>query len=104
MTTSPASTPLTVALIEAGYNDDRYLGWGYLNERRNADPALVAVADALVIRLANQERWTAEILFHWLNSKNGRWFADEIFGGSAFDNATLYRRYFAKVDFVPEAD
>lgn len=70
---------LTTQDITNGYDDTRWLGWGYLGERiRHADTA--ARADAIVLRFAAQHGWNAEDLFHWANSKDGRWFGDWAFG------------------------
>jgi hypothetical protein len=65
--------------IEAGLEDERWLGWGYLGERSRTDDT--AAADALVLRFAAERGWDAEDLFHWANSKDGRWFGDWAFGG-----------------------
>lgn len=79
---------LRVALFDAFTADDRWLGFGYLGERRNAlqgHSALVErvpAIDALVIAHATAAGWDADTLFHWANSKDGRWFADVVFGGS----------------------
>lgn len=76
-------------------DDERHLGWGYIGERRRelewtADPdvqpiavrhARVAQADATITAHAEARSWSDEDLFTWANSKNGRWFADCVFGG-----------------------
>lgn len=71
-------------------HDDRWLGLGYLGERHHAldnsdpeapaQPALVEFADTFVLDVTID--WTADELFHWANSKDGRWFGDLVFGGS----------------------
>jgi hypothetical protein len=88
MTTKTATT-LTVADIEAGYEHDGWLGFGYLGERRFAIAAVrsgerefvnVTAADELVLRIANEQGWTPEQLFDWANSKLGRWYGDVTLG------------------------
>jgi hypothetical protein len=84
---------LTAADIEAMYANDNWLGFGYLGERRNmlittdseAAPEaerrlLVEAVDQRLLDHANAEGWTDDDLFAWANSKNGRWFADTMFG------------------------
>jgi hypothetical protein len=70
---------LTTKDIEAGYEDERWLGWGYLGERDRTDGPTDR-ADAIVLRFAAERGWDAEDLFHWANSKDGRWFGDWAFG------------------------
>jgi hypothetical protein len=81
---------LTQTDLEDGYNNPQWSGFGYLGARRNAlqdgdheappQPALVAAADAYLIRRANRLGWTAADLFRWANSKLGRWYGDVWFG------------------------
>ena len=78
--------PHTTATLDRMELDDRWLGFGYLGERRNAltstdpgapaDPERVARMDADVLEEANIEGLTYDQLFAWANSKDGRWFAD----------------------------
>lgn len=75
--------PLTVANIEAGYDDERYLGWGYLHGRQDLTAAERARADALVLDYANTHGWNYERLFAWCNSRPGRHFADSPFTAGA---------------------
>jgi hypothetical protein len=83
MTTKTTRTDLTVDDIEAGYANDAWLGFGYLGERQRAgsSPAGIAAADAYLLSIANAQGWTPDELFAWLNSKNGRHFGDDAFGG-----------------------
>ncbi len=85
--------------------DERWLGWGYLGERKRfldeTDPdtlagsmtpadrvAYIAKLDAQVLTYAAGQRWSAEKLFRWANSRTGRHFADWMFGSSySFDHA-----------------
>lgn len=75
------TTRLTVADIEAGYDNDGWEGYGYLGERERAYRAAKTrgaadMADAAVLLHANANGWSAERLFEWLNSKAGRWFME----------------------------
>lgn len=87
--TPTATAPLTTTNIEAGYDHDEWLGYGYLGQRRLAldvsdgesEPlevmeARVAVADEMVLFHANRLGWTGAQFFAWLNSKYGRWVAE----------------------------
>lgn len=82
---------LTTADLDRMESDDRWLGFGYLGERRNrreyaatelADraqtAALVELArmDRDVLEEANVEGLSYDDLLVWANSKAGRWFAD----------------------------
>ena len=80
---------LTVADIEAGYDHDEWLGFGYLGQRRLATDvsdgesqplevieARIGVADEMVLFHANRLGWSAADLFTWMNSKYGRWTAE----------------------------
>lgn len=69
-------TTLTVGDIARGYEDDRWLGWGYLGGRRHLDVETRDRADAIVLDYANAHRWSADRLFEWMNSRPGRHFAD----------------------------
>jgi len=84
MTTSTHAR-LTQDDIEAGYANDEWLGWGYLGERQtycvtSTGRRRVATADRALLAHANDNLWTAETLFDWLNSKLGRWYGDSVFG------------------------
>lgn len=104
-------TALTVADIEAGYEHDShdgcdgFLGFGYLGGRLSAESAAsagewpggptlaaIAAADEAALAIANAKRWNRERLFTWLNSKDGRWYADEVLGSGA-DPAKVASRY-----------
>jgi hypothetical protein len=86
---------LTAADIEAMYNNENWLGFGYLGERRNllttddseAAPLrerqlLVEATDQRLLDHANDNGWTCDELFTWANSKLGRWFGDAMFGST----------------------
>lgn len=79
---------LTVDDIEAGYADDRWGGFGYLNERQHAMATAAgrrdaAKADARILAYANAQGWTPEDLFQWTNSTYGRHFGDSFRGGES---------------------
>ena len=89
---------LTIKDIEAGYENESWLGFGYLGERRNAIAAVrsgewefanVTAADTIALEVANAKHWTPERFFEWLNSKDGRWFADMTIGSHDFDAARV---------------
>ena len=73
---------LTTANIEYAYRNGEWLGFGYLGERRNAaeEGKDVSAADAKALEAANRAGLTGAEFFEWLNSKNGRWYADCMFG------------------------
>lgn len=80
---------LTIEDIKAGYDNEAWMGWGYLGERETAaldsevTIATIDRADALALRLANEIGMTADQFFAWLNSRPGRHYADAtIHGGS----------------------
>lgn len=79
--------------FERMMRDDRWLGFGYLGERRNfiagltesGVPANVAAdalhdVDELVHSEAAAKLLTYDQLFAWANAKVGRWFADLFLG------------------------
>jgi hypothetical protein len=72
----------------AGYDNPNWCGVGYLRVRQYAldgdedtapQPDRVAEADLRALEVANARGWSAEDLFEWLNSKNGRWYGDSWF-------------------------
>lgn len=83
MTTAAAT--LTATDLEAGYHDERWLGWGYLGERSRALDAgqhtQVVAADGALLTAATERGWDYEALFAFANSRPGRWFGDVAFGG-----------------------
>lgn len=84
--TTRETNMLTTADLDEMTRDDRWLGYGYLGERRNllaggdpeapARPELVAEMDTAVLEAATTRGLTRDELFHWANSKDGRWYAD----------------------------
>lgn len=71
------TSELTALDIERAYDDERYLGWGYLNGRNDLSPSIRSAADGTVLDYANRNGWNYEALFAWMNSRPGRWFADD---------------------------
>jgi hypothetical protein len=75
---------LTTADLDRMTRDDRWLGFGYLGERRNAhaavaagevDPRQSGIAEQMdddVLEAANTEGLTYDELLEWANSKLGR--------------------------------
>ena len=83
----------TVETIEKMTTDPRWLGFGYLGERRNLRAEvvsgerfrtdvidLIARADALALAQANMYGLDADTFFHWANSIQGRKYGDCWFG------------------------
>jgi hypothetical protein len=92
--TETSMTENTAGIFEQMMTDDRWLGFGYLGERRNqlaiGHADAVAAADAVVIATANRKQLSDEQLFEWANSKNGRWFADCYFGSHTHHTDNQY--------------
>lgn len=88
-----AAQALTLADLIAGYSHEDFGGYGYLGGRQTtlsnlaykvdmtAGLAEVAAADQFVLDTANGRGWDAERLSQWANSRDGRYFADAVFGG-----------------------
>ena len=93
---------LTRSDLAAAYNRDDFEGFGYLGGRRYAFANLateanvsdklaeIIYADDNILAVANLRGWDADRLFEWVNSKNGRWFADCAFGGRGIEQALRY--------------
>ena len=93
MTTTTATT--AGHLFDRFANDDRFLGFGYIGERRNfldADAERVAEADETILEHVRDMGWTADELFAWGNSKDGRWFSDMALGCNDLRGAMRYLR------------
>lgn len=106
-TTTDQAT-LTSADIDRCAQDDRYQGWGYLADRRQQFRHVAEAADQVVLAEAARQGWSAETLFHWTNSVQGRWFADLAFGNPFWTTDSLTaaaheQRLFAG-GFVPTED
>lgn len=83
---------LTIADIQAGYGNPAWLGHGYLGSRTIESMDRLAFADALALKLANEQGMTPEQFFSWLNSRTGRHFADVAFGGDDPDVIETFAR------------
>lgn len=72
---------LTIADIVDGYDHDDWAGYGYLGARRDdlTDIEATRAMDERAVAEANARGWTPEQFFNWLDSKNGRWFAESFF-------------------------
>jgi hypothetical protein len=76
-----AAGGLTAADLDACERDDRWLGHGYLGWRSGpCTRGWTSIVDRAVLELANEHGWDRELLFHWCNSKCGRWFGDDAYG------------------------
>lgn len=84
----------TSEIFDQMMTDDRWLGFGYLGERRSQLATgridSVAEADALILTRARERGLTYEQIFTWANSKNGRWFGDCYFGSHTHHHTTDY--------------
>lgn len=70
-------TNLTIEDLHATLENPDHLGWGYaccedLSERLRHN------VDVVIVRLANEQGWRQSDLFHWSNSKHGRWLSDHL--------------------------
>lgn len=86
--------PLTRDDLDAMTRDERWLGFGYLGGRDIAlnhaaddpeaavDPLRVEAVDIRVLDAANDAGMDYDALFEWANSKDGRHFADVMFGSN----------------------
>jgi hypothetical protein len=84
LTGKKATMELTLTDIEAGYADDRWLGYGYL-EGRSRIPHHNYFGDNTALKHANLMGWSYENLFRWMNSREGRYFADFYIGSPSED-------------------
>lgn len=94
--TNTTAAALTTADLDTMTRDDRWEGFGYLGERHRAPAdvaARFAAADALILGAADAHGWTYDDLFTWANSKNGRWFGDEVRGTNRELTTDLLARY-----------
>lgn len=83
---------LTTDDLDACLADDDHLGWGYAiasdlsnSKRERLDRAVVAVANELGLSKRD--------LFHWTNSKYGRWLVDGIYGRDESPSKASVRHY-----------
>jgi hypothetical protein len=76
-----AEMKLTIDNLEAALADERHLGVGYWESRSVEMPKRkLERLDRAVIRQANALGLDQERLFHWTNSKYGRWLVDDVYG------------------------
>lgn len=76
--------------LDDAVEDQRHLGWGYSTKSGLPNRAQ-ATLDCAVIDVANELELNYEELFHWTNSKYGRWLVDTI-GGKTPTKAAV-RKY-----------
>jgi hypothetical protein len=88
-----STTTRTPAIFDTFVRRNDFLGFGYIGSRRNAleEGWDVSTADALALEMG--ARLTDDKLFAWANSKDGRWFADLMFGSTSADDHEMARRY-----------
>jgi hypothetical protein len=79
--------------LQRTLSDERHLGWGYACCGDIESESTKERLDRAVVAVANDLGLDYEVLFHWSNSKYGRWLADGIIGcGESATRATV-RRY-----------
>jgi hypothetical protein len=89
MSNTRTRSALSVGDIEAGYENEEWLGWGYLGGRQELSAVEREHGDVLVLAYANKHGWDIDRLFLWLNSRPGRHFADDVTLGSRHAEALL---------------
>ena len=72
---------LTLTDLHQTLADDRHLGWGYAC-CQDLGATTLARLDKAIIAVANEMSLDYEDLFHWSNSKHGRWLFDSVYGNS----------------------
>lgn len=75
MTKTTATAAQIAAAFDALENNDEWLGFGYIGDRRNAraEGYDTTIADRVAFETAAAR---GVDLFTWANSKNGRWYGD----------------------------
>lgn len=84
------TTKLTVEDLHATLLDDRHLGFGY-SYCEHLSPGTRERVDRAVVAVANELGLDRETLFHWSNSKYGRWLYDAVYGRSEPPTRTTVR-------------
>lgn len=78
---------LTASILDTMTQDPNATGFGYLGERTanlDSQPETVTKVDQYVIDRATALGWDEARLFHWVNSRPGRLFAEAVFGDVEF--------------------
>ncbi len=70
---------LTVQDLHETLADERHLGFGYAC-CRDLPEATADRLDRAIVAVANEMELDRETLFHWSNSKYGRWLYDAVYG------------------------
>lgn len=101
MDTATRIPELTVNHIRCAYDREEWLGFGYLGERRSAlgEEIDVSLGDYVVIGHANENGWSEDDLFEWLNSKLGRWFGEQAFRSGPVSRFDLQASSLLTLDF-----
>lgn len=84
---------LTTADLDAALADDRHLGHGYATRDYIESQSKRERLDRAVVAVANDADFSAEELFHWTNSKWGRWLIDGVYGRNESPTQATVRRY-----------
>ena len=82
---------LTTGDLDRMERDERWLGFGYIGERARArrEGRDITAADTRAVECANEVGMDYDAFFEWANSKDGRWYADCMFGSDG-QHAELY--------------
>lgn len=84
---------LTVEDLHRTLEDDRHLGYGYASCSLVLSGTRMDRLDRAIVAVANELRLSYNDLFHWSNSKYGRWLADGIYGRDESPTRANVRRY-----------
>lgn len=69
---------LTTDDLDAALNDEDHLGWGYSGASSYLSDSKRERLDRAVVAVANELGLSKRELFHWTNSKYGRWLTDTV--------------------------
>lgn len=83
---------VTVEALHATLEDERHGGWGYQCVADVVTGVRRERLDKAIVSVANELRLNDELLFHWSNSKNGRWLADAVYGCSESPSRETVRK------------
>ena len=78
--------------LETALEHEDHLGWGYAT-KDSLPTVRQAKLDCAVIDVANELFLTPEDLFHWTNSKWGRWLVDGVYGRDESPTKKTVRNY-----------
>lgn len=86
---------LTLTHLEEALGHEKHLGFGYATRDSLASPrtlGTLAKLDCAVVDVANELKLNFEELFHWTNSKYGRWLVDDVYGNDSPPTKATVRR------------